>query len=453
MLTSLRSRATHTTTYGKRNGIPLKDILNDPTTEPDSKRLRIDAEEKKPVRDELMASIIQQVAREAKDIVVSSRQDTSSPPQVFDSDLIADPSSPASSIQDSPPRDSSKASPGQMISLQGYPLPPNSPEQSSPHDSSALSSPEKKLTPPMKPPKSAFRFVRNQQPVPKGKVSTGEKRKRQATIDCGQDKYTTCKECQLLYSTSNREDKKRHTEYHSKAMEVREGLHLGPTFGKNVADEEKCGPPMLQLEGQVVFSTLTSRPAVKNQVLKVLEVVTRDLGAVEISKDTLYDRINLDVNQHGNTEGGIATVVGTLWDGTEFRYKSFLHVREGRCIGFLLAERIFEAHRAVTSSGRTNGADSEGETNQSSSVTMGDRVSTVIMGVSRIWVAKDHRRKGIAKCLMENARSHFKYLKDGRPLKYSEIAFSQPTESGMRFAESFVRGRTDGDGWLVYETS
>lgn len=429
----------------------MKDILNDITPEPDSKRLKTDAEEENTEQHRSLASF----CRQAEDIVISRqstkpgeattpplsvkagdevyhvrrvpdlseartapstgsqtlnvRRDTDmssghgrSSPRAFDSDFSAGTLTPASSIQDSSP----------------------------------LSSPEKKLTPPM-PPKPTFRITRNREPAPKTKVSAGEKRKRQATLDMGQQKITSCNECQLVYSASNREDKKRHTEHHSKTMVVNKGLHLGPTFSRNVDDGEKCDTSVLPFEGQVVVCTPASKGPVKKQVLNVLELVTKDLGAVEISKKKLEHSINFDPAKHGNNGAGMET-----WTGGEFRYKSFLYVHDGRCIGYLLAERIFEANRAVISSG------------QSSSVNIGARETRVIMGVSRIWVAKDHRMQGIASSLMESARQYFKYLKDGkgqrRKLEYSEIAFSQPTESGMRFAQSFFRGHTD--GWLVYET-
>ena len=80
----------------------------------------------------------------------------------------------------------------------------------------------------------------------------------------------------------------------------------------------------------------------------------------------------------------------------------------------------------------------------------------MLLGISRIWVSKSHRRKGIATRLLDSARAHFFY---GFRVPKKMVAFSQPTESGRQLAEKWfgavalekrTDGSSEGDGWHVY---
>jgi GNAT superfamily N-acetyltransferase len=63
----------------------------------------------------------------------------------------------------------------------------------------------------------------------------------------------------------------------------------------------------------------------------------------------------------------------------------------------------------------------------------------VICGICRIWVKKEYRRKGIAKCLIESARLSSIY---GVTLIKDDIAFSQTTALGNKLATNYF-GRPD----------
>lgn len=68
-----------------------------------------------------------------------------------------------------------------------------------------------------------------------------------------------------------------------------------------------------------------------------------------------------------------------------------------------------------------------------------------ICGISRIWVSKYHRRKGIAFKLLEAVRKHFVY---GIEMKRDEdMAFSQPTDNGNHLATKYF-GRND---YLIFD--
>ena len=67
-----------------------------------------------------------------------------------------------------------------------------------------------------------------------------------------------------------------------------------------------------------------------------------------------------------------------------------------------------------------------------------------LLGISRIWTSKSHRRKGIASALLDCARGNFFY---GVEVPKEIVAFSQPTESGGYLAEGWFGEKT---GWHVY---
>ena len=117
-----------------------------------------------------------------------------------------------------------------------------------------------------------------------------------------------------------------------------------------------------------------------------------------------------------------------LWTGG--RWKVYLYVAGRKVVGCLLAERIRRGWRVVG-----DGA-----------VGRGEGVEGVVLGVARVWVGKGMRRKGVARRLVETARESFVY---GMRVGMGKVAFSQPTDSGRRFARGLVGG--EGDGWLVYE--
>ena len=131
-------------------------------------------------------------------------------------------------------------------------------------------------------------------------------------------------------------------------------------------------------------------------------------------------------NELGFTENSIRTREHT---------KVFLYVMERRVVGCLIAEKINKAYRVVPQEPKSEG---------SGRLVCCSQVPTKVwVGVSRVWVLQAQRGKGIATTLVDAMRhnmfeSHF--------LTKDQIAFSDPTEVGMSFAEKYI-GRPD---FLVY---
>lgn len=69
--------------------------------------------------------------------------------------------------------------------------------------------------------------------------------------------------------------------------------------------------------------------------------------------------------------------------------------------------------------------------------------SPALCGISRIWVLPTFRRRKTASRLLDAMRTEFVY---GKIISTDELAFSDPTENGLAFAQSYTK-RED---FLVY---
>ena len=194
----------------------------------------------------------------------------------------------------------------------------------------------------------------------------------------------------------------------------------------------------------VVVDRKISLPGRKT-VKEVLSVVNRELGSVEIGEEELWGQ----------------RVVPGDEDGRKCdRYKVFLHVIEGRCVGVCLAERVGRCRRV------SKGGDCDGRVLQvnghvgpkdqsamavsngapaNTTIRLSDQTYPAIVGVSRIWTSENFRRKGIANNLIECVMNQFIY---GMEIERNDVAFSQPTELGTRLARSWYG---EDDGWRVYD--
>lgn len=61
--------------------------------------------------------------------------------------------------------------------------------------------------------------------------------------------------------------------------------------------------------------------------------------------------------------------------------------------------------------------------------------SNLLLGVRVIWVHKQHRGQKVATQLLDIARRHFSF---GMVFDKINVAFSQPTEAGLSFAQRYM---------------
>jgi hypothetical protein len=66
--------------------------------------------------------------------------------------------------------------------------------------------------------------------------------------------------------------------------------------------------------------------------------------------------------------------------------------------------------------------------------------SSVVLGISMIWVDSNYRRNGVGRRLCDAARMRYVY---GNVVPRSQIAFSQPTEAGHMFAMAYASSQQD----------
>ena len=278
----------------------------------------------------------------------------------------------------------------------------------------------------------------------------------------------------MEYVPSSAEDRKLHDRHHRQNTE---GYDVGGNFVRQA-------PPDTVFEGRregdaICVVDWTCTPARKKKGQAVLEIVQRELGAVEIPEREVWGRPPDDSED---------------FDACKFR--AYLYIRGSKCVGFLLEQGISEAYRVVEPpSDPPSQAEMSNATGALSALQARQRVaaskqnqpiefskstSPARMGISRIWTSALYRHQNIATALLDtafeqhDARDEFvrkAKVKAGeatlrrsggkeapverdaatpvrKKMKSKElVAFTQPTAAGARLARRWF-GRVY--GWGVY---
>jgi N-acetyltransferase len=286
----------------------------------------------------------------------------------------------------------------------------------------------------------------------------------------------------MEYIQSSTEDRKLHDRYHKQNTE---GYDVGKDFVQKARPNSTFegvskGDNICQL---ICFD----KPARKKRGQAALEVVQRELGAVEIPEKAIWDP-----NESSSH--------------TDADYHAYLYIRGTKCIGFLLTQRIKEAYTVMEpvdshthleepqESKRKSGSSARDalrarqeeeakrlEELSKRPIELSKDATPAILGISRIWTSATHRHNRIGTILLDtafaahNARvserarvdaemraqrdmqngSHERgeaqidHLMPPVPRLESkdDVAFSQPTEAGTRLARRWF-GKMY--GWKVY---
>ncbi|KAB8254264.1 ESCO1/2 acetyl-transferase-domain-containing protein [Aspergillus pseudonomiae] len=258
---------------------------------------------------------------------------------------------------------------------------------------------------------------------PKKKATSQQPALKQMQLDLGHEVRRTCATCGMEYVPSNSEDAALHKKFHDMNTT---GVDLGKAFMRANASRWVYEATRFD-EGYVVIVDRKASPTAKNQAKKVLEVINKELSSPEIQDDVLWSQTEPPRHLRKN---GVSEKVD--------RYKVFLHMKDSRCVGACLTERIWESRPVEKPASQTNRPDS--------AVTVRNETHPAIVGISRIWTSGSSRRKGIAMDLLDCVVSNFIY---GMEIPKEQMAFSQPTESGRALAQSFFGD----EEWHVYEES
>lgn len=211
---------------------------------------------------------------------------------------------------------------------------------------------------------------------------------------------------------------------------------MGAGFHKDSKVVEKWG------YGEVVAMVDSkSSLALRRRTKRVLDVVRSDLGAIDISEERLWGLKDTAASKKSGAKKENAKADEE--EEKQDQYRVFLYLAGDKCVGLCLAERIRHAERVVdVKKAHPDGEDRPGP--RSSCIRTETSLDAMLLGISRIWVSKSHRRKAIATTLLDCARSNFFY---GIEVPKKMVAFSQPTESGGQLAEQWYGEKS---GWHVY---
>lgn len=271
----------------------------------------------------------------------------------------------------------------------------------------------------------------------------------QTVLDFGQaNAPVTCNQCQMSYTPSVLEDAKLHGMYHNRH---RDGIELDKSFTKSAM---RWCYEVPNIPGSVVVVDRKISLPARRTVQRVLEVVNKELGSVEIPESELFGQRTLE----GDPEDAKKSDC----------YKTFLHIIDGKCVAVCLAERISKGYRVKAANAHEQTKDGQNlgpSMNREDSALLTPTSSTapvkdsfpssadleleeeavdVVVGVSRLWTSKTFRKKGIANNLLDCVLTKFIY---GRDIEKDEIAFSPPTDMGAALAKSWFGAET---GWCVY---
>ncbi|KAK6990869.1 N-acetyltransferase ESCO1 [Biomphalaria glabrata] len=226
-------------------------------------------------------------------------------------------------------------------------------------------------------------------PPPK-KRKTRDEGPTQMILDAGQKQFGAiqCPVCNMVYCPADPVDKTAHRKFHSHMEEV---LKFPGWKKERVVQEypEDLGRVLLLLPEDPKY--------MRKKLEEVNEVMSQDLGFL----------VTNPFSSH--------------------RCKIFLYVRDKQICGCCIAEPVEQGYRIIPT-------DHE--------LTVGQRPwrcsempEPACVGISRLWVAADKRKSGIATKLVDCVRQWFNY---GTLIPKFRVAFTGPTQDGYKFASTYM---------------
>lgn len=299
----------------------------------------------------------------------------------------------------------------------------------------------------------------------------------QMQISLGQEVQKKCKACGMEYIASSDEDRKLHDMYHKQNLE-------GYDVGKDFLSKGREGSVFKTSEKGDEIAAVNGHDNIwrRKRARAALDVVQRELGAVDIPDDQLWDKETV----HAMSKAGAS------------RHTVYMYVRQSKCVGFLLVEHIKEGKKVLEPAKPASAKDTPPATAKTSAlerlrarralqeeedksianqpIRIATKSSPAKLGISRIWTAPTHRGQGIANSLLDQAIQHYNECVsehnsarsiDTDPsqqdsaadkpkqeatdsletISKDQVAFSQPTDAGAKLARKWFGKKY---GWLVY---
>jgi N-acetyltransferase len=272
----------------------------------------------------------------------------------------------------------------------------------------------------------------------------GKKRMTQMQIDLGGDIRTTCKECSMNYIPSSGEDTLWHKRFHGMNLG---GIDLNRRMIKALRSKKirvETGSSSSTSGPFIAIIDAKSSSSERIKAKEVLNVVNTELSAAELEDKELWGPTGSIASSLPTTDTREKSTSGAMTTQAS-RFQLLLYIDGNKCTGLCLAERIIKAYKIEPSSPtQPTPLQPSKQTHLSSSVSVTNIEVPAVLGISRIWTSRQHRRKGIASALLQAAQCNFLF---GMEISKSSVAFSQPTESGGALARAWYG---HDDRWLVY---
>ncbi|SCU98051.1 LAFA_0G15148g1_1 [Lachancea sp. 'fantastica'] len=256
--------------------------------------------------------------------------------------------------------------------------------------------------------------------------ATNSQKLKQSVLTIGNQKTegtVKCSKCHMTFSSTSAKDALVHDKYHS--------LHLhGRKWSSNWGDTiEEYGMRTIMDQETAAGKrprdlTFVSTPNTSAE--RIVQISKNRKSEVQATLDVLRI-VNEELHAPHNENYFWSHVAETEGEGKFHRKegsdgKAFVYVSEGRAVGVVTVEFLkLEENR-----GRWMVYDT-------ASIVPGV-IPSVKVGISRIWVCKQQRGRNIATKLLETARLH---SIPGMVLAKWELAWSQPSESGGKLAQSY----------------
>ncbi|QIX00553.1 hypothetical protein AMS68_006070 [Peltaster fructicola] len=256
----------------------------------------------------------------------------------------------------------------------------------------------------------------------------------QMHLSLGQKIEKRCKECGMVYIACSAEDRSLHDQYHN---QLNNGYDAGAQFlAKSISTTILGTAPS---GDTMCVVTRNDPPWRRKHARNVLDIITKTLGACEISDEELW---RAPKDDHAHFE---------LW----------MYMRGSRCIAAALVE--LPQHRArrvivdkngiagkegMSAMERLRQRRSDAAKQVNAPLMVSEKTCTAAMGICRIWTAPAFQKQGLA-MLMLDSLYHAWSTKPTQTIggKLNDVAFSQPTAAGTRLARKWFGSHS---GWLVY---
>lgn len=197
----------------------------------------------------------------------------------------------------------------------------------------------------------------------------------------GTQSQHTCTQCLMSYIPTSISDVSLHTRFHQRSLEGREWTEDGR-------------------QNKVFSKSFT-------------EYIVR----VDASSCLAHKRGVEDLMSLANTELS-APRENPSWKTVTGKGAAFVYIKSRRAVAIVVVERACRGRYMDVTTGQL----------------VSNRTIPVIMGVSRIYCVSNHRRSGFATSLLDISCKEFIY---GLNVAKKQVAWSQPSASGARLAESW----------------